>query len=320
MSKILLIIKRIFNQKTFYLAIPWVSLFASLSFLWLGYSIDFKDKKIETIFKTLGNTLLTGGLFSFLVKSMQYADLYKDQLINIIYNTEHLSRRKDLPEIWERVSNVLFDNKFPLISQLVINDVRNKYLLKDDILYYDTYEQIIEIELIDQLTETIRVVQQSNYIIYPTKHGLSVPLTTSNTISYRKNSKRVVFELNSFNINDVTQHIVVHESIDEINNQHKHSFSFKLETLGENRIAHTITKVYSLKDDCVIGTMKDAIINNFSLMITLKGNLTVDFYEAGTLKPFTRRGINHENVRFYNYNGILYPKQGYFLFVKIKNN
>lgn len=91
-----------------------------------------------------------------------------------------------------------------------------------------------------------------------------------------------------------------------------------LETIGKNKIEHIITKSYSLKTDCVIGTMKNAIVNNFSIMITLKGHLSIDFNEAGTVKSFTQRDISNEQVKEFKYKGLLYPKQGYLFFVKTK--
>lgn len=279
--------------------------------------MDFENKNIETFFRTIGATALASGLFSFLMKSSQYSDIYKEELLSIMYDAEHLNKRKDLPEIWENVSKVLFENKFPAISKTVTNDVKNTYLLKDHILYYEDYEQTIEIELLDKEEEIIKVTQKSNYIIYPTDKGCNTPLTTNNTIKYGENKSSVTFILNSFSINGLIQDIIVKEIDDKERKQVKHSFTFKLDTIGKNKIEHSITKTYSLKSDCVIGTMKNAIVNNFSLMITLKGDLSIDFHEAGTVKSFTPRNISNEHVKEYKYKGLLYPKQGYLFFVKI---
>lgn len=183
----------------------------------------------------------------------------------------HLNKRNDLPEIWENVSKVLFENKLPAISNTVTTDVKNTYLPKDHILYYEDYEQTIEIELIDKDKELIKVTQKSNYIIYPTDKGCNTPLTTNNSINYGNKKDLVSFTLNSFSINGKIQNIQVKEIDEKDKKQLKHSFTFKLDKIGKNKIEHTISKTYSLKTDCVIGTMKNAIVNNFSLMITLKG-------------------------------------------------
>lgn len=308
---------RIFSWKSFYNSMPWIILFISIVLLLIGYSVEFENVNIETFFRTIGATALASGLFSFLMKSSQYSDIYKEELLSIIYDAEHLSKRNDLPEIWENVSKVLFENKFPAISKMVTNDVKNTYLLKDHILYYEDYEQTIEIELLDKETERIKVTQKSNYVIYPTEKGCNTPLKTDNTIKYGDKKDLVSFVLNSFSVNGILQDIKVEEDDEKEKKQLKHSFSFKLNNIGKNKIEHTITKTYSLKTDCVIGTMKNAIVNNFSLMITLKGNLSIDFYEAGTVKSFTPRNISNEHVKEYKYKGLLYPKQGYLFIVKL---
>ena len=297
---------------------PWIILSISILLLIIGYSVEFQSKNIETFLRTIGATTLASGLFSFLLKSSQYSDIYKEELLSIMYDADHLSKRNDLPEIWENVSKVLFENKFPAISKTVTNDVKNTYFLKDHILYYEDYEQTIEIELLDKEKELIKVTQKSNYVIYPTEKGCNTPLTTNNTIKYGNKFSLVSFILNSFSINGKIQDIHVKEIDEKDKKQLKHSFTFKLDAIGKNKIEHSISKTYSLKTDCVIGTMKNAIVNNFSLMITLKGGLSIDFYEVGTVKSFTQRNITNEHVKEYKYKGLIYPKQGYLFFVKIE--
>jgi hypothetical protein len=311
-------INRTFSWKSFYNSMPWIILTISIVLLIIGYCVEFQSDDMKTFFRTIGATALASGLFSFLMKSSQYSDIYKEELLSIMYDTEHLNKRNDLPEIWENVSKVLFENKFPAISKTVTNDVKNTYLMKDHILYYEDYEQTIEIELIDKEKEIIKVTQKSNYIINPTEKGCNTPLTTNNTIKYGDRKDLVSFALNSFTINGKIQDIKIKEIDEKEKKQLKHTFSFKLETIGKNKIEHIITKSYSLKTDCVIGTMKNAIVNNFSIMITLKGDLSIDFNEAGTVKSFTQRNISNEHVKEFKYKGLLYPKQGYLFFVKIK--
>ena len=64
--------------------------------------------------------------------------------------------------------------------------------------------------------------------------------------------------------------------------------------------------------------MKKEIVQNFSVMITIKGNLSIDFYSVGTIKAFEPRNITNEHVKEYKYKGLLYPNQGYLFIMKIK--
>lgn len=311
-------IHKTFSKKSFFNSIPWLIVAISVALLAFGYFAGLEESQFRTFCRTIGATALASGLFSFLMKSSQYSDIYKEELLSIMYDTEHLAKRKDLPEIWENVSKVLFEDKFPAISKNVTNDVKNSYLLKDHILYYDEYEQTIEIELIDKENEIIKVSQKSSYTIYPTDTGCKIPQTTNNTIKYSDTKDSVSFVINSFSINGVPQNVILKEIDEKEKKQVKHSFTFKLTDPVKNKVEHTITKIYSLKSDYVIGTKKNAIVNNFSLMITLKGDLSIDFHEVGTLKPFTPRNITNQHVKEFKYKGLLYPKQGYLFIVKLK--
>lgn len=81
-------INRTFSWKSFYNSIPWIILLISIVLLLIGYSVDFQNKNTETFFRTIGATALVSGLFSFLRKSSQYSDIYKEELLSIMYDAE----------------------------------------------------------------------------------------------------------------------------------------------------------------------------------------------------------------------------------------
>ena len=106
-------------------------------------------------FKVVGTTILASGIFSFMIKYARFAKIFKSELNEIIYESKYLEQQKNIIDIWERVSKVVFKNKFPKISKDIINDVKNMYFPTDHILYYNDFNQTLEIELIDKETEKI---------------------------------------------------------------------------------------------------------------------------------------------------------------------
>src|SRR5690242_8043843 len=106
-------------------AIPLMAVFAGIISLLVGYTGEFENPHWNEFFKVVGTTILASGIFSFMVKYAMFAKIFKSELNEIIYESKYLEQQKNILDIWERVSKVVFKNKFPKISKDIINDVKN---------------------------------------------------------------------------------------------------------------------------------------------------------------------------------------------------
>ncbi|MDR6566934.1 hypothetical protein MRBLMN1_004095 [Chitinophaga ginsengisegetis] len=240
--------------------------------------------------------------------------VFKDELVNIIYKADYLNHRTDLAEIWENVSKVVFKNKFPKISKEITEDVRNIYFPTQHVLYYDNYQQTLEIELIDEENDIIKVTQYSRYTVYPKDSNDKFTHTTSNRIKFNRDKAEINFKIVEYNINNKKHSPLVSESASSDSLLITYSVDLKHEDIY--KFETKIEKTYSLNTDSVIGLMKDYLIRNFELKVFLKGSLKISFISAGTLQPFTRNIYSNNTCHEFHYKGIIYPKQGYVLILE----
>ncbi|HTE10681.1 MAG TPA: hypothetical protein VK645_06915 [Chitinophagaceae bacterium] len=192
-----------YNQKrNFLLAIPYIALTIGLFSFLYGTFGTFEFSAWKEFWSGFGKTVLASGIFALLLKTIQFMGVFKEELSKIIYDAKFLENRKDLPEVWENVSRVMFKNKFPKISQAIMHDIRNLYFPTEHVLYYDDYKQILEIELIDEEAQKIEVRQHSTFTIYPKDKKEKFTQQTTNRLYFNKSKDEVFLEITSYKIND----------------------------------------------------------------------------------------------------------------------
>lgn len=305
-----------FKKKNIVGAIPYMALIIGILLFIYGTFNHFESLEWKDFWAGLGKTILASGIFALLLKTVQFMGVFKEELSKVVYDPKFLANRKDLEEIWEGVSKVLFKNKFPKISKEVTHDIGHLYFPTDHVLYYDDYKQIIEIEMIDSHKEIVKVMQHSTFYVYPKSKTEKFLHKTSNDIQFEKDRSEVSFDIKKFLINGEEKSPTVTTSVDKTTLK---TF-YEIELKGEDfyKFETCIEKKYSLIYDNAVGTIKDFLIHDFSLKLHLKGGIKIDFYNVGTLKKFKIVGVTNENYREYEYTGMIYPKQGYLFFIKKK--
>jgi len=303
-------------EKSFKISLPYILLVIGL----ISYSFSvfgtFQNGNWQRFLEGIGKSILVSGIFAIVLKSIQFMGVFKDELSDIIYKQKYLDNRKDIKEVWENVSKIIFKNKFPKISKSITGDIENIYFPTKHVLYYDEYKQTLEIELIDPVNEKIRVKQHSEYIVYPTSKNDKLNLKTQNTLRFNKSKEEVGIKIQKFTVNGKDIEPVIDQKIEA--SCLRTWFTVVLTGEESYKFETIIEKEYSLKYDRIIGTKKDYIIHDFNLKILLKGELKINFLDAGTFNNFKPANVINEHYREYDYRGIIYPKQGYILVVEKK--
>ncbi|WP_118974854.1 hypothetical protein [Taibaiella koreensis] len=297
---------------------PWIFVCAGILLLTYGTFGPFDDtSKVSKYLIGLGTSILASGVFAAVLKSMQLMDVFRKDLLGIIYEARYLEGRNDLEDIWERVSKIMFKDKFPKISREVMHDVKKIYFPTESVLYYDNYDQTLEIELLDEASGMIKVTQHSSYIVYTTDSDKPFDHKTTNTIIFNKDRAEVTFSIIEYKVNGEDKTPMQSEISD--GNKLKTFCIVQLSGATEYKFQTTIEKTYSLHHDSEIGVMKDFIIHDFKLKVLLTGNLKIRFCSVGTLKSFQPKTFKRANCYEYEYRGIIYPKQGYLMCIEKKH-
>jgi hypothetical protein len=80
---------------------------------------------IQTIIKTIGVTFVGSGVFSAIIKSSEYSEIFANVIGEIIWSKKYIQQRTDKKEIWSMVSRLTYDEKFPLISNEIEDIITN---------------------------------------------------------------------------------------------------------------------------------------------------------------------------------------------------
>lgn len=304
-------ISKVFNLKGFQIALPWIMVIIGILTLAYGIFGTFENAKMSDFNKQLGSVLLTSGVFSVMVKSMQFVGIFKDEIIKVIYDPKNLSNRLDLPEIWQKVSTVLFKNKFPKISNKLLKDVKEIYLPTQEVSYYDNAEHIIVFDIVDKESEKIKI---TDTII------LDVVCENKNTKTFYEfgTSKNKVYNYNLLNFSIDGDKNPKTEIIEKtINNIDYEIIKSKLTGKEKYTIEKKSERVICLKEENIFVFNAKKIFNKLKIQIHHDEDIELTLRKSGTLSEFDLKKSLRRFKEYY-IGGLIYPEQGYYVVLKIK--
>jgi hypothetical protein len=311
----------------------WLLLAGAIAVLLLVWKPGFlAADPYPKILELLATVLLSGGVFQVLLKSMQYSNVFrselsevmaeigivnqKDMLSNVMYEPEVLSNRKDLEEIWKKVSKLVYHNNFPEISDLIAGRVLSEYFPKDDNFYYDKFEEEMQISALPD-GKHIEVRSILKFIIKAMDSSQEVNWNYGN--EFRKDPADEVarFELEELRINRVSKLTDFPNAIRDIEDGKKLrlDLSLKLEHSKEYEVRLVEKKVYDPAIDGIKDFTSRRFINNLTLNVTYPGeSLEVFHSPVGTGTKGTLEQT--DNSLSYFYNDLIFPHQGYRLVLR----
>lgn len=138
----------------------------------------------ETL-KSLGIAIIGGGVFTSLIHSGEFIEIYSRIFDKILWSTEFLRKRGDIRKLWSDVSKVLYDEKFPDISDELENIIATEYFPVNHEYYGENYDYTYNIislnehfweqqEQHETVSFTLKTVKKDKPILY--KMTSSIPL------------------------------------------------------------------------------------------------------------------------------------------------
>lgn len=303
--------KKFFSSTVF----PVLFIAIGLTFILLSIFGNLQPLWHQT-WDTLGKTMFVSGAFAGLLKLMQIHGVFKDELERLIFEPKFLTNRKDIPQYWEKVSQELFKNKFPNIRTKLLNDIKNTYMPTQEMIYYDKAEHFIELTLDENRILTTKKTT-SLTIICPNGQKLKTEyeFTTSFT---QGNDKEQSYSNTSVMINGQNVVGTVVENGTKIQGETIHKIKVPLTGCEEYELEREDSIKCKLDDDDVILFRAAKLTNTLVVNITHSSNIEIMFIKMGTLDKYNL-ARNTNNLKRYEYKGIIYKEQGYIIKVKEKN-
>ncbi|MDR3680190.1 MAG: hypothetical protein P4L41_09505 [Flavipsychrobacter sp.] len=295
---------------------PYIVLALGLVMTVLGMAGTFKISLANETIASIGKVFLGTALFTFMIKSFQYSGVFKAELTKIIFEPQYLETKKDLPIYWDKLSRVLFEDKFKGISHKLLTDIRDKYLPTNSIMYYEDSEHVIEIILNNKTTGeatlkrkfTFNAVAENPKELHAYTFGISIPYKTNALDLKYKTEVKVDGDIR-IDFKDIPDFTIQDGALVK-------QFSVELTGRTRYKIIRTEEINYNLYYDNILFFQANKIYNNLRVDIHYPKNyLNIEFKKCGTLLPYIKDDPTSSTAQFM-YNGIIYPEQGYYINIK----
>lgn len=267
----------------------------------------------------LSNVVVMSALVSFLVDSVEFMGVFKRALEDIIYDSKFLKKRKDIEDIWTKVSKELFKSKFPQISDSLMKAVKRYYEPGDGLklTYYNDYVNTYTLKL-DQNDKNILYIENeiSFTLNVEDKDDFVFPMTSWTCVS-KENQDQATLECNPVIVNGKPEKAEVSKPTYE-NGMVRYDHKLKLGGATEYKIKQTINKKCNLKEDNYIGFKARWLVNNMRVQVFFPKELDILFVNRGVMGEYSSK--EKDCFREYEYKGLILKHQGYILTIIPKGN
>lgn len=310
-------VKKIFNFKS---SLPIVLLILGLGLVivctFSPFDTDFP--RLYKFLSTLGEIFLVSSLLSFLTSTIEYLGVFRNALIDVIYDSKFLKTRKDLEKIWLTVSKALFKSKFPNINNALLETIKKNYLPSDEVCYYSDYKNINDIKFDPDNKDYVIVKNDISFTLKVLdKRPFTFPMNNWICID-GDNYKNIEFKFLSVTVNGKPIEVInMGENIE--NNQVRFKHEIHLKGCTEYQIKQSIYKRYSLKHDNYIGFKAKWLVHNMTVQLFFPEDMDVLFVERGTSKSYNLVK-KRDGYLEYEYKGLILQKQGYIMILNSKRN
>lgn len=308
-------IKHLFQLR---LALPTilllVGLFLFLSCIFDWFGLESTNKEVFKLIEKIGDLILISSIISFLIDSAEYLGIFKRELEDVIYDTKFLKKRNDIENVWVKVSGVLFQSKFPKISNQLMMAVKNYYTPDDNIKlnYYDDYRNIYTITYDEQNRDFIHVESRTSF---------TLNVEDSKSFDFPMRYWTCVEENNQGSVDTIISNITVNDNrindIVEPTKSYKDgmicfSFKLKLEGKTEYRIQQTRKSKYNIKEDNYLGFRARWLVNDMRVQIFHPNDMQILFVNRATANGFQKNNST-DTFKEYEYKGLILKHQGYII-------
>lgn len=262
------------------------------------------------VFAKTGELILIGGIIAFFSSYKMIIKTYRDELNKLLIEPEYLKRRADAYEIWDKLSEVILNTKFPEVGKNLLDIVKQYYLVaKDNIRCYSNYDATIVINWDSPDRKWIRIEDSSEFCICADT-TTNVTLNQSNRTSAKQDDGTAV----RMELRCGDKHVEETGVYNDTKKMVICEVSMHLSGKTEYDIIKKTNKRLSLGEDDFIGFTANYITNGMSIKVSHPRDMKLTMSERGTIHEFKKVDINDTTCEF-KYKGLILPRQGYTIFI-----
>ena len=310
------LLKKIFNLKI--IGIPIAFFVGAILFLWCIF-FPFNDEYPKSfIFASkTGEILLISTFLSFFTSAADFMGFFKKSVEDVIYDAKHLEQRKDIVGIWVRVSEVLFESKFPQIRKRLMETIKKNYLPANGVVSYSNYKCTYTIDFDNTDSDYIIVKHEINFKLHAAdKKEFTFPLRSSTCCCSEEGKKNLMVDSENIKVNGNT--IKSKRKCEQSGDDIRYVYEVKLKGSTEYFIEQILNKKYKLEEDNYLGFQAKWLVNGMNIQLLCpEEKITPVFLHRGTSDDFIVK--NRKGFLESNYKGLILRRQGYIIILNKKH-
>jgi hypothetical protein len=271
--------------------------------------------------KSLGQAILISGVVSTLLTSLTYIGIFQHAVHDVLYGSEYLKTRTDLPDIWSRVTAAICQEQFPVLKNQLQTRVLDDYIPTKKNFYYSRCDRECVVSWADKNKNIVNIEESTEIVLVPSSLDEKVTYAYEATADSR-NPAEIDVRLDHLEIggdaNTYANILKEEEYTDEFGGKgKKYSYNITLSGQPEYFIRRLITRKVALSHDPVGEYTSNQFILNPTLKVRWKtDDLKVIFVGVGAEFEDKSLGLRDNwNIRK-GMTGLLFPRQGYILFTQ----
>lgn len=279
----------------------------------IAFSVASTDPTVGEFGKTVGTTILAGGVFAGVAKSFLYTKFFEEAVYQVVYGDKFLKKRHDLRELWERVSSAVSQNKFADLTPSIHAAILDNYLDTEYDYYYKNYTNHAKAEWGNEEKTAAKLNITTRYTIVPKDAETNVKLT--HTITHHMKAQKGYLKIDEFSVDKQDRR---HEYLDPDDfldvGEHK-LLDVSLTGQTEYNVVRKISIAMDLLHDPTIKYQFPRYIMGAHVHINVvPEDLFASFESSGTFSNFEKYSDPEDgHRRDYRLTDLIFPNQGYVL-------
>lgn len=275
---------------------------------------------LQVVFEKIGDVLLIGAVLGYISNAAMYMGIFTKELEKVVLKEEFIERLKphDISGLWERITKKLFQYRFEGISSELLSLIKDNYLPAQRSIYYSNYKSKVTIEWIDRDKEVIKVTSNNHFkMITESSEKFTIPWKSWTRVG--ENSD-VTYSMKIVEyVVDGKKSNVEMENLGTIRGEQVYFCNVTLEGKREYDVENVIEKTYSLREDFNKCFRAGYIVKNYTLAISHPNDMMLQFASRGTCSDFEVVSQTSNNLTA-QYDGLILPRQGYVISIRLKKN
>ncbi|WP_313806161.1 hypothetical protein [Flavobacterium sp.] len=268
--------------------------------------------KWNNILQKIGFVGLTSGVFASVLKSIQFTGLFQEELTKIISGTEFLNNRKDLPDLWKKISKSIYAQKFPEISDLLEDRILTTYFPMDRNHYNeDLIVSIVIHDINDDFIINYTQTIEYNAILDNEKNESYIVYTDTIKDEQKVTEKN---ELLSFKVDGIEIDKEKCRTVKEEEGKIKYIHRVPISGKKKFKVFLKVKNTYSLKGENVKLLRFNTITKNVDVTVSYNKDIDVSFFNVGVVNDFEPIHTDMLNTLSRRHrDDLILPRQGFGL-------